>query len=200
MGVRRGREKETPSVTSEGALPDEGFWPRVPIAEIAEEWTILRCASSATIDLAEELRDHDVLAWAPIIRVQRRLPRRRKTELITRALLPSFVFVARDHGDEAVDLAQRGRVPMCKRFLFNEGEVTIPGIQLSPLHLAQIRGTLRKCPLAAGDQVEILASLLYLQKAKVLNGPRRDDSYEVELQGQRQRFIFPGFLLRKTSI
>jgi hypothetical protein len=67
--------------TDQGALPEEGFWPRVPIADVAEEWTILRCASSATIDLAEELRDEQLLAWAPMIRVQTRLPRRRKTEL-----------------------------------------------------------------------------------------------------------------------
>jgi hypothetical protein len=135
-----------------------------------------------------------------MIRVQRRLPRRRKTEMIVRPLLPSFVFVAKQHGDEAIDLASRGRVHQCKRFLFNEGEVTVPGVQLGPLHEAQIRGTLRKAPLVPGDRVEILASLLYLVKGTVVSSPRRNDSYEVELEGQRQRFIFPGFLLRKTLI
>lgn len=185
---------------SQGALPEEGFWPRVPIAEVADEWTVLRCASAATVELAEELRDEGLLAWAPMIRVQKRLPRRRKTELIVRPLLPSFVFVAKQHGDEAIDLATRGRVHQCKRFLFNVGEVIVPGIQLGPLHLAQIRGSLRDTPLIIGDQVEILATMLYLVKGRVISGPRRNDSYEIELEGQRQRFIFPGFLLRKTSL
>lgn len=181
-------------------LPDEGFWPAVPIADVAEYWTILRCSSSATIDLAEELRDEGLLAWSPIIRVQRRLPRRRKTELVVKPLIPSFVFVAKQHGDEAIDLATRGRVHQCKRFLFNEDEVVIPGHQLSALHLAQIRGTIRKRPLSPGDRVELLATVLYLAKALVTKGPMREDTYEVEIEGQRLRLIFPGFLLRKVMI
>lgn len=183
---------------SEHDLPEEVFWPAVPIAEVADEWTILRCASRVTIDLALELRGEHLLAWSPVIRVQKRLPRRRKTTLVVRSLIPSFVFVAKDHGDWAIDLAMRGRVHQCKRFLFNDGEVTVPGNQLAPLHLAQIRGTLRKRPLEPGDKVEILATVLYLAKGKVLRGPFKSDSYEVELEGQRQRLIFPGFLLRKT--
>jgi hypothetical protein len=135
-----------------------------------------------------------------MVRIQRRLPRRRKTELVVRPLIPSFVFVAKDHGDEAIDLASRGRVHQCKRFLFNEGEVTVPGHQLSALHLAQIRGTLRKRPLVPGDRVEVLATVLYLAKGRVVKGPLRSDTYEVELEGQRRRLIFPGFLLRKVMI
>lgn len=194
------QEKETPSAPDQGVLPEEGFWPAVPIAEVADEWTILRCASAATIGLAQELRDEGLLAWSPIIRVQRRLPRRRKTELVVKPLIPSFVFVAKHHGDEAIDLAERGRVHQCKRFLFNEDEAIVPGHQLSALHLAQIRGTIRKRPLSRGDRVELLASLFYLAKAAVTKGPMRSDTYEVELEGQRQRLIFPGFLLRKVMI
>jgi len=199
-GERGGSPNGPPSAPFHSVLPDEGFWPSVPIAEVANEWTILRCASAATIDLAQELRDEGLLAWSPIVRIQRRLPRRRKTELITRSLIPSFVFVAKQHGDEAIDLANRGRVHQCKRFLFNDDEATVPGHQLSALHLAQIRGTLRNRPLAVGDRVELLATLLYLAKATVTKGPMRSDTYEVELDGYRQPYVFPGFLLRKVMI
>jgi hypothetical protein len=167
---------------------------------VAETWTILRCASSDTIELAEELRDEGLLAWSPIVRVQKRLPRRRKTELVVKPLLPSFVFVSRPHADYAIELAAKGQVRQCKWFLFNDSEVAIPGLQLTPLHVAQIRGTIRKRPLAKGDQVEILATVLYLVKGTVVAGPLRNDSYEVELLGLRRSVIFPGFLLRKTSI
>lgn len=197
-GGRKEREKGPLRLQSEGDLPDEGFWPPVPIHEVAEEWTILRCASDATIELAGELRDQHLIAWVPIVRVQRRLPRKRKTELVTKALLPSFVFVSKPHADHAIDLASRGAVHQCKRFLVNVGEVCIPGKQLTPLYEAQIRGTLRKRPLGIGDQVEILATMLYLVKAVVVSGKLRNDSYEVEVEGQTQRVIFPGFLLRKT--
>lgn len=199
-GDGNGREKEALPLHSPSILPDEDLWPAIPIADVAEEWTILRCASAVTIGLAEELRDERLTAWAPIIRVQKRLPRRRKTELVVRPLLPSFVFVDQRHGDEAIDLAARGRVHQCKRFLFNDGEVVIPGVQLSPLYEAQMKGTARKRALVPGDRVEILATVLYLVKGMVLRGPMREDSYEVELEGQKQRLIFPGFLLRKTLI
>lgn len=182
-------------------LPEEGFWPRVPIAEVTPEWTVFRCASAATIELPQELRDdHNVLAWSPIIRVQRRLPRRRKTELVVRPLLPSFVFVATHHADEAMELVSTGRVHQMKWFLVNGGPVAIPGLQLGPLHLAQIRGTIRKRPLTPGDRVEILATVLYLAKAQVTKGPLRDDTYEVQIDDQRLKVIFPGFLLRKLVV
>jgi hypothetical protein len=194
------RKNDPLPLHSQNHLPDEGFWPRIPIAEVADHWVVLRCASLATIELAEELREEHILAWSPIVRIQRRLPRRRKTELVTKPLLPSFIFVAKQHADHAIELATKGAVHQCKRFLFNVDEVVVPGIQLAPLHQAQIRGTLRKRPLVKGDRVEILATLFYLHKASVVKGPLRNDSYEVQLDGQNQLIILPGFLLRKTSL
>jgi transcription antitermination factor NusG len=151
--------------------------------------------------LPEELRnEYGILAWSPVIRVQRRLPRRRKTELVVKPLLPSFVFVATHHADEAMELVVNGRVHQMKWFLVNGGPVAIPSVQLGPLHQAQIRGTIRKRPLSLGDQVEILATVMYLAKAQVTKGPLRDDTYEVQIDGQRLKVIFPGFLLRKLMV
>lgn len=196
-GGRNGYQKGTLPLHSQGALPEEGLWPSVPPSDLADEWMILRCASSATSELAEELREEGLLAWAPMIRVQKRLPRRRKTEMVTKPLLPSFVFVAQDHGEEALDLAARGRVHQCKRFLFNEEGASVPAHQLGPLYQAQVRGTMRKAPLVPGDRVELLTSLYYLAKATVVSNPRGGDSYQIELDGQNLKIFCPGFLLRK---
>ena len=62
------------------------------MADDMDGWCILRTAAASTLRLASSLTDDGFEAWAPAEAWERRSPRSNKTQRITRALLPSFVF------------------------------------------------------------------------------------------------------------
>lgn len=61
------------------------------------EWLVLTCASTATLRLAESLRDDGFEAWTPITRDVKRRGDQRTREEFAVPLMPSFVFAKAKH-------------------------------------------------------------------------------------------------------
>ena len=71
----------------------------------AENWLVLRCGSSKTLQLAKRLNAETVIggprgAWTPVWKRRRRLPRSSVSRILTVAAIPSFVFVPEDNADD----------------------------------------------------------------------------------------------------
>jgi transcription antitermination factor NusG len=160
-------------------------------------WAVLRCCSSRTTVLATTLRAHDLRAWAPVVRVRKRLPRSRKFVFKNRMLLPSFVFVDEDQVDEAIDLRDKGQVVQCQLFLFNGERPVIPTAQLQGLERAQeilAQETRKDQKFRIGDWVKVGCPSFQGLEAQVI-GTQGKRAYHVQFKGAETIIVVPGFLL-----
>jgi len=159
----------------------------------APTWAALRCHALQTLDLADRLTATGLGAWAPRLAIRRRVPRRRKTELRTAALLPSFVFVPYPQADQAIDLGRLGTVPRNWPFLFNGQRPALPAAQLVALKMAE--GSKPGVTYPTGSKVRVLYGPLHGACGTIV-GRKSKDHWLVEIQGLRQRVLLPGFLLQ----
>lgn len=173
------------------ALPAFKEWPPRPITTYALWWTVLRCPSQATLDMAQELRARGYLVWSPSTRYQKRFPRSRKTQWVVAPLMPSFLFVSAEDADDAI--MAMGRLSL---FLVNDKRPHIPAHQLLPLQDAQVRGMGADMgALDPGVRVEVLSGLFGHQMATVVR-PKGKRAFEVQMDGHHKSVVLQGFLLR----
>lgn len=178
------------------------------------DWCILRTASRSTLRLAESLAEEGYEAWTPIETVkpnapaQGQRPRREKVDpdgLVTRAMLPSFVFAKADRERDLLTLSRspsmtyliwdrdkrrmvvRGH-PFFRLFHDAEGVAKVPDRALAPLrNIAQRRRKPRGVmpTWAVGDRVKLTEGCFGGLSGEV-----------VELMGKKGkevRVVFPGW-------
>lgn len=98
-----------------------------------QNWLVLRCPGSKTLDVADRLAELGVNAWTPIWRRKRRRPRDGRFEWNVLACIPSFVFVADDYREDTDDLMSSLVVTQCS-WMRDQGRVVgCPERTLSPL-------------------------------------------------------------------
>jgi hypothetical protein len=159
-------------------------------------WAALRCHPSQTLDLVDQLAPEGLTGWTPRIKVHRRLPRTRKSEVRIAALLPSYVFIALGHADRSLDLGIVGKVPRCWPFTFNGHRPVLPVEQLEALEMA---ATMRP------DALDRSGAFSLGQLVSVLYGPLRGHTGPIIARKGRDRWIVdmrgtrvqvPSFLLQ----
>lgn len=178
-------------------LPEPEVWPIGPLADEASWWTVLRCHSGATLDLAQELREERCIAWSPISYEARRLPRIRKRVQRVRALVPSFVFVGAQDADRAIALSFHGRVNPCRLFVVNGHRAHIPVEELMALEREQAKSVVQVRSFRIGQGVEVIEGLLKYERGTIVKALPRHQ-YAVEF-GNRLEIVLPGFLLRSVG-
>ncbi len=72
----------------------------------AADWIILRCGGKSTLTLADTLTEAGYEVWTPIERRTRRIPRTRKIDELTTALIPSFIFARARHMHDLLALSR----------------------------------------------------------------------------------------------
>ena len=162
----------------------------------SETWAAVRCQSSQTLVLASSLQAQGVVGWSPAIQVRLRLPRRRKAELRTIPLLPSFVFVPFPMADDARELGRKGRVPRNRPFLFNGDRPAVPVDQLLAM-----QATPKRRPGAdlfkPGQTIRFVTGPFHGLTATVIAHKGRD-RWLVDLGGSR--VLVPSFLIAAVGI
>jgi transcription antitermination factor NusG len=166
-----------------------------PLSIEAETWAALRCQSVHTLALADGLADHGLAGWSPRIQLRYRLPRKRKTELRTVPLLPSFVFVPFAMTDRALDLALAGKLPRARPFLFNGFRPALPVVQLQAMEASHPAkpGDLFK----PGEKVRFVIGPLHGLEGIVLARKGRD-RWLVDMNGRR--VLVPSFLIAPVTV
>jgi len=169
--------------------------PTLPLPEQADRWAALRCQSARTLDLALGLAAKGFGGWSPSAAVRFRIPRKRKTELRTVALLPSFVFVPFDHADAAVDLGLAGSVPRSWPFLFNGDRPQVPVDQLVAMQALDPRKVAEL--FRPGEKVRVVVGPLRGLVGVVLSRKGRD-RWLVDIDGRR--VLVPSFLIVAVTL
>ena len=166
-----------------------------PLEDQSETWAALRCQSLQTLALASSLQALGVVGWSPSATVRHRFPRRRKAELRTVALLPSFVFVPYAMADNALDLGQRGRVPRAWPFLFNGDRPAVPVDQLLAMQAAPRRSLVDQ--FHAGQSVRFVTGPFHGLVGQII-GRKGRDRWLVDLDGTR--ILVPSFLIAAIGV
>lgn len=165
------------------------------LAVETETWAALRCQSAQTLALADGLSSRSLGGWSPRISVRYRFPRRRKTELRTVALLPSFVFVPFPLADLAVDLGRSGTVPRAWPFLFNGDRPALPVDQLLAMEAVDPRSLPDQ--FKPGERVRFIIGPFHGLTGTVLSRKGRD-RWLIDMDGRR--VLVPSFLIVAVGV
>jgi hypothetical protein len=166
-----------------------------PLAEQADLWAALRCQSVQTLALADSLIAQGVGGWSPRLLVRHRSPRRRRVELKTVPLLPSFVFVPFHYADQAIDLGRSGRVPRSWAFRFNGDRPALPVDQLLAMQMADHRKPV--ATFKPGETVRFVAGP-FQGLIGIILIPKGRDRWLVDVGGAR--ILVPSFLIASTGV
>ena len=164
---------------------------------MAERWFVCYCEPKRSIDLAEALRARGFEAECPSFEFRRRVPRKRRTELLRRPLIGGILFLGVDSWPVGDGFLAGVNLSRLRRMMTPSGPAVVENHELEGLRQSAAERTDSRSELRKGDFVEICFGPFKGRRAAVeWVGPQ---SVTVSIEDFSGRADIPAFLLRKVT-